>query len=177
MRTCKWCYQKKKIMKEEIDKKTGVCFDCAGLSENKKNITRKRVIREKIITALTQCEAMDAEQIAKKTRISLVLISQNATALYISGKIERKPHSKKFNTWIWRIKNENEDKDEDENEEEDNGEPLIKVTSKPLTINDIYHQLKKNHARQQTKGITDADLIWQAKYLIQAKDREMRKSR
>lgn len=162
-------------MKEEIDKKTGVCFDCAGLSENKKNITRKRVIREKIITALTQCDAMDAEQIAEKTRISLVLISQNATALYISGKIKRKPHSKKFNTWIWKIRNENEDMDEDEDEDENSDDPLIKITSKSLSINEIYRQLKATQI--QGPGITDADLIWQAKYLAQAKDREMRKSR
>ena len=173
MRTCRWCYQKKKLMKVEIDKKTGVCFDCAGLSENKKNMTRKRVIREKIITALTQYDAMDAEQIAKKIRIPLVLISQNATALYNSGKIERKPHSKKFNTWIWKIRNENEDMDEDEDENSD--DPLIKTTSKSLSINEIYRQLKATQI--QGPGITDADLIWQAKYLAQAKDREMRKSR
>lgn len=126
------------------------------------------------MTALTQCDAMDAEQIAEKINVSIVLVSQNAMALYNEGKLDRKLHHKKINTWIWKIRNENEDTDECE---EDNGESLIKVTSKPLTINEIYHQLKKNHARQQTKGITDADLIWQAKYLMQAKDREMRKSR
>lgn len=172
MRTCKWCYQKKKMMKEEIDKKTGVCFECAALSENKKKMTRKRAVREKIMKALTSGDPMDAEQISEKMGFAnfIDLISQNLLALYILGKIERKPHSKKFNTWIWKIRDENENMDEGE---DDDGDSLIKITPNLLSIDEIYRQLKAN----QSQGITDEDLIWQAKYLAQTKEREMRKSR
>lgn len=188
MRRCIWCrkYKKPVNIKFTVDQDC-CCNACVDVSQTRRKETLKAALRDEIVQVLWRDGPLSAYEIAKKLKdVSGLQIGSIARTLYKKGEIDREPNLDLHRCWQWKaLPIAPPPKPKIGRPKKPDPTPAPAMVAAPefrpapmmpqaeSAIEIKFQKLKRN-MESSIKGITDEDLMWQAKYRAQKEWREQR---
>ena len=188
MRRCIWCRKFKKTA--EIKFTIGqdcCCTACADVSQTRREETLKAALRDEIVRVLRRDGELSAAELAAEIGgTNGRKIGTIAPTLCKEGLIDREPHPTQRRLWLWKsLPDAPPPKPKIGRPKKPDPTPAPAMVAAPEfrpapmmpqaeSAVEIKFQKLKRGMESSVKGITDEDLLWQAKYRAQKEWREQR---
>jgi hypothetical protein len=184
MKMCCWCrtYKKKTEIKSTLLNQA-TCYTCGSIPQYARRDQRNRLLRIAILDVLEHhpegMSAAEMSEIFRATNGSQV--GSTARILANEGVIQHQPHPTEHHVHLWtrppglpkpkigrpRKANRIDPVIAPQTEPEPDITPTPITPRAATTVSSIFNKLKRN-PESTMKGITDDDLLWQARYRAQA---------
>ncbi len=188
MKTCVWCRKAKNNREiKHTFRDRAVCYSCNELSSTRRYQEYKQVIRALIVRALCQSPMSSAELVSTIKHVNARHIGGIARDMVVKNLLKRIPHPTERNSWIWQLPGvqplkRGRPKKADADPVPSISAPVpslsavepICLPATPSAMSLFKRKLNKlkRNSDIDLHGVTEEDLVWQAKYLAQAEWRK-----